>query len=224
MQSTNTEEIFQLLSQKIAKYCQILSDLTSSDVFFKSSLNQRSFYWGTYKMVFTYTHHGLQYDRNTESLLKINDRSLTSDIDCIVDELLNVDNNDDYDLNNKSTSKTLIKDQLNNSKQSDNDNTPVEIKDCIIFADRLDDTLYEEYLRKYEKSREYIDDDDIDHEDQLINEDDDGDYDDSCNTSSVNTFELSNLYTCNQCTSSSSSSTEPQKSKIKFQNLPKLKV
>ena len=32
---TNVDEIFHLLSQKIAKYCQILADLTNCEVFYK---------------------------------------------------------------------------------------------------------------------------------------------------------------------------------------------
>lgn len=34
---TNVDEIFHLLSQKIAKYCQILADLTNCEVFYKVS-------------------------------------------------------------------------------------------------------------------------------------------------------------------------------------------
>ena len=35
---TNVDEIFHLLSQKIAKYCQILADLTNCEVFYKAQL------------------------------------------------------------------------------------------------------------------------------------------------------------------------------------------
>ena len=35
---TNVDEIFHLLSQKIAKYCQILADLTNCEVFYKVSI------------------------------------------------------------------------------------------------------------------------------------------------------------------------------------------
>lgn len=35
---TNVDEIFHLLSQKIAKYCQILADLTNCEVFYKVTI------------------------------------------------------------------------------------------------------------------------------------------------------------------------------------------
>ncbi len=37
---TNVDEIFHLLSQKIAKYCQVLADLTNCEVFYKAQLQQ----------------------------------------------------------------------------------------------------------------------------------------------------------------------------------------
>jgi hypothetical protein len=146
---TNADEIFQILSQKISKYCQILSDLTNCEVFFKSNLNSRSLYWGTYKMMFNYSHQGLQYDRN-DSLIKISGRSLSNDISNIVEELLNVEN---FDKIPQATNQN----EFEQEKFSGDD--AVELRDCVVFMDRLDDTLYEHYLQKFEKSRVFNEDD-----------------------------------------------------------------
>jgi hypothetical protein len=158
---TNADEIFQILSQKIAKYCQILSDLTNCEVFFKSNLNNnRSLYWGTYKTMFNYTHQGLQYDRN-DSLIKISGRSLSSDIANIVEELLNVESLDTTSNNNETINEEKL---LLSAKTSTAATTTtivtddsLELKECVVFMDRLDEQLYEHYLEKFEKSRVFVD-------------------------------------------------------------------
>jgi hypothetical protein len=157
---TNADEIFQILSQKIAKYCQILSDLTNCEVFFKSNLNNnRSLYWGTYKTMFNYTHQGLQYDRN-DSLIKISGRSLSSDIANIVEELLNVESLDTTSNNNETINEEkLILSTKTSSSLATTTTTDdsLELKECVVFMDRLDEQLYEHYLEKFEKSRVFVD-------------------------------------------------------------------
>ena len=164
---TNADEIFQILSQKIAKYCQILSDLTNCEVFFKSNLNNnRSLYWGTYKMMFNYTHQGLQYDRN-DSLIKISGRSLSSDIANIVEELLNVESLDSSNNKTIDNNETINEEKLllatttasaaHNMTSTISNDDSIELKECVVFMDRLDDQLYEHYLEKFEKSRVFID-------------------------------------------------------------------
>lgn len=181
--SANTEEIYQLLSQKIAKYCQVLSDLTNCEVFFKSTLNQRSLYWGTYKMMYTYSHQGLHYDRN-ESLIKIMGRSLSNDVNNIVEELLAPENLDETSQSELNTSVNYT--ILSQRQSTDTNYTPafhqglnvsgsgagveiataltpaeiemIDVKDCVVFADRLDDGIFEEYLQKLEKNKTYVDD------------------------------------------------------------------
>ena len=116
----NVEEIFKILSQKIAKYCQVLSDLTNCEVFYKAQLplnnptptelqllnskkkynykpkntrnkNVRSLYWGTNKMLHQFTHEeGVRYEKaNSDSLIKINQRSLSNGINNLIEEILN---------------------------------------------------------------------------------------------------------------------------------------
>ena len=162
--TTNADEIFQILSQKIAKYCQILSDLTNCEVFFKSNLNNsRSLYWGTYKMMFNYTHQGLQFDRN-DSLIKIGGRSMTSDIANIVEELLNVENLESSSKSDRPSSCSFVNETINEEKSSVmvtnvvEQNENIELKECVVFMDRLDEQLYEQYLEKFEKSRAFVDD------------------------------------------------------------------
>ncbi len=125
---TNVNEIFHLLSQKIAKYCQILADLTNCEVFYKAQLQQgasegqtphgrgskksrynnpnnscnsrhhrsnqtkkRSLYWGTHQMLFQYSHNqGLKYDKHGgDSLIKLNQRSISTDVTNLIEEILN---------------------------------------------------------------------------------------------------------------------------------------
>lgn len=184
MINSNADEIYQLLSQRIAKYCQVLADLTNCEVFFKSTLNQRSLYWGTYKMMFNYTHQGLQYDRN-EALIKISSRSLSADVNNIVEELLgaeqlndsyyldtsqtNADNaNDNVTLNllNDTTATTTAGTSINGDISSYvNEITTnldtIEFKDCGVYVQKLDDNLLEEYLSKFEKSRVYVEEEPI---------------------------------------------------------------
>ena len=155
---SNADEIFQILSQKIAKYCQILSDLTNCEVFFKSSLNNnRSLYWGTYKMMFNYSHQGLQHDRN-DSLIKISGRSLSNDISNIVEELLNVETLDKSGHGNSVTNTSILLNDTTNEKVETEVHDDVEIRDCVVFMDRLDNRLYEHYLEKFEKSRVFNED------------------------------------------------------------------
>jgi hypothetical protein len=121
---TNVDEIFYLLSQKIAKYCQILSDLTNCEVFYKAYLpltsnrfnldnnsnnnknnntkskqnvsskirsHQRSLYWGTHQMLFRFSHEqGIRFDKSAgDSLIKLNQRSISSDVNQLIEEILN---------------------------------------------------------------------------------------------------------------------------------------
>ena len=111
---SNVDDIFQLLSQKIAKYCQILSDLTNCEVFYKAQLpitNQndatkptrylrknerlnkqhRSLYWGTHQMIFEYSHNnGIRYDKaGGDSLIKLNQRSFSNNVNDLIEEILN---------------------------------------------------------------------------------------------------------------------------------------
>jgi hypothetical protein len=165
--ASNTDEIFQILSQKIAKYCQVLSDLTNCEVFFKSNLNQRSLYWGTYKMMFNYTHQGLQYDRN-ESLIKISGRSISNDVNNIVDELLNADNLDETTMTHNDLQtyfhSQAVQSRMNSSISSDTynvqDTDQIVFRDLTVYADRLDENLYAQYLEKFERSRVYNDQED----------------------------------------------------------------
>lgn len=107
----NVDEIFQLFSQKIAKYCQVLSDLTNCEVFYKAQLpanskpsngaikstskkktrQSKTLYWGTHKMLFEYSHNdGIRYDKlGGDSLIKIHQRSIISNVHDLIEEILN---------------------------------------------------------------------------------------------------------------------------------------
>ena len=154
---SNVDEIFHLVSQKIATYCQVLADLTNCEVFYKAQLSaapssvketaphshqprnangkssssssnqskaattkknnascnssvpngngnkqhhkqqqqqqqqqRRSLYWGTHQMLFDYSHNqGLRYDKTADSLIRIDQRSLTNDVHDLIEEILN---------------------------------------------------------------------------------------------------------------------------------------
>ena len=214
---TNVDEIFQLLSHKIAKYCQILSDLTNCEVFYKAQLplnneaqtantksaskrnlnKKKSLYWGTHQMLFQYSHNqGIKYDKNGgDSLIKINQRSISNDVTNLIEEILNAPSlqSSDTENNTKSAnSEQLHKKQLSNFRSyediinemevnqsqtcdgddnddddDDDDNACVitssdfissnqmkiqniDIKDCCVYLNRLDDELVENYLHKFE--------------------------------------------------------------------------
>jgi hypothetical protein len=217
---SNVEDIFQLLSQKIAKYCQILTDLTNCEVFYKAQLhisdaktavgaaaaaatpppktnnskykpknvvnkNVRSLYWGTHKMLFQHSHgHGLKYEKsNGDSLIKIGHRSLSNDINSLIEELLNMNEptgEPSMHLHHHSkqpvlmsnpaaTAKTsgasgkrLFKSYPGGQKTGGHDSVaassstcflPVEsvdLKECFIGLERLDDNVFEQYLNKFE--------------------------------------------------------------------------
>lgn len=168
---SNVDEIFQLLSQKIAKYCQVLADLTNCEVFYKAQLplpqiNEansgqkpkskykqktknpqiRSLYWGTHQMLFQYSHNqGLKYDKSQgDSLIKINQRSLSSDVTNLIEEILN------------EPSLTLKQSKLASSKAKKTNlnlnERKVDIKDCCVYLNRLDDSIFDQYLNKFELS------------------------------------------------------------------------
>jgi hypothetical protein len=207
----NVDEIFQLLSHKIAKYCQVLADLTNCEAFFKAQLplsstttnminnnhnkkqniaclNKRSLYWGTHKMLFQHSHNqGLKYDKQGgDSLIKITQRSLSNDVNNLIEEILNepnlnlkqienlnnlshnlshsketslnTDSNNEVNLNDmrpKSSSSTLnetytftlLEDSKLNKKYTKSD---IDLKDCCIYLNRLNDSVYDQYLNKFE--------------------------------------------------------------------------
>ena len=185
---SNVDDIFQLLSQKIAKYCQILSDLTNCEVFYKAQLpitNQneqenkptrymrknerlnkqhRSLYWGTHQMIFEYSHNnGIRYDKaGGDSLIKLNQRSFSNNVNDLIEEILNGPNLNDQ-LNNKQTSITSttaqVIDKQRISQESDIistkssttklDNT-LKFKDCCVYMNRLDESVVDSYLNKFE--------------------------------------------------------------------------
>lgn len=125
---SNVDEIFQFLSQNIAKYCQVLSDLTNSEVFFKAQLpssfdfmpnenglannlkcnesseKSSSLYWGTDNMLFQYSHgKGLAFN-NGDCLIRVNQKSFTKDINLLIEEIFNEPNlKFKYTLNDKIT-------------------------------------------------------------------------------------------------------------------------
>jgi hypothetical protein len=186
---SNVEDIFQLLSQKIAKYCQILTDLTNCEVFYKAQLhvndpkaaaapppksnskykpknvvnkNVRSLYWGTHQMLFQHSHgDGLKYEKsNGDSLIKIGHRSLSNDINSLIEELLNM--NEEPSGSNANGNKPVLpggEKKLFKSfpaEKSSDDNVcflPIEsvsLKECFIGLERLDDNVFEQYLSKFE--------------------------------------------------------------------------
>ena len=212
---SNAEEIFQLLSQKIAKYCQILTDLTNCEVFYKAQLplvpeaqnsasknltpktsaskykpknvvnkNIRSLYWGTHKMLFEHSHgHGLRYEKiNGDSLIKISTRSLASDINSLIEELLNMNESNTNPstvsnslLTNNSesqpvstntipttiaaatvTKKKMYKSFVDSAKTA-SDTSKVEIKDFFVGLERMDDNVFEQYLNKFELVNNSVD-------------------------------------------------------------------
>lgn len=185
---SNVDEIFQLLSHKIAKYCQILADLTNCEVFYKAQLpsnesipastkkskssNDRikSLYWGTHKMLFQFSHNqGIKFDKaNGDCLIKVNQRSLSSDVNNLIEEILN-----EPSLNLKQIeSLTQVNDNPNKNKittvqidntvemiqpqhrpvqtENNNDKDKLLIRDCRVYLDRLNDDLFDEYLNKFE--------------------------------------------------------------------------
>ena len=216
---SNVDEIFQLLSHKIAKYCQVLADLTNCEAFFKAQLplsstttnilnsnnnkkqniarlNKRSVYWGTHKMLFQHSHNqGLKYDKQGgDSLIKITQRSLSNDVNNLIEEILNEPNlnlkqienlnNLSHNLNSNKTAHDI---NLNSSADSNNNTSlevnlnemraksssslnetytftlldesklnkkysksEIDIKDCCIYLDRLNDSVYHQYLNKFE--------------------------------------------------------------------------
>jgi hypothetical protein len=115
---TNVDDIFNLLSKKIAKYCQVLADLTNCEVFYKAQLpakepfndkaaavaknskkysiendanRARSLYWGTHQMLFEHSHtNGIRLDKSgLDCLIRINQRLLSTDMNDLIEEVLN---------------------------------------------------------------------------------------------------------------------------------------
>lgn len=223
---SNVEEIFQFLSQKIAKYCQVLADLTNCEVFYKAQLphnmniitsehnfsNDRksqetiiknsSVYWGTHQMLFEYSHgKGIRFSKkNGDCLIRINQRSFTNDVNNLIEEILN-EPTIDYkiaskkkNLSRSSISESIQKD-LNNLDKGINEilNEPssnINIRDCYIVLNRIDEKQTEAHLKNFEKKNnkinlntnkhEYITELNIPEEDELysdqfsINLDEDG--------------------------------------------------
>jgi hypothetical protein len=182
---SNGEEVFQLLSHKIAKYCQILSDLTNCEVFYKAQLplnssnnnnnagnktsyskykpkkivnkNIKSLYWGTHKMLFEFSHgNGIKYERiNGDSLIKIGNRSLSSDINSLIEELLNEPNKSSVlkhpvRSGNSPNTPESDKNNLFNKRVKEASSNGTQLKECFIHLDRLDDSIFEQYLNKFE--------------------------------------------------------------------------
>lgn len=236
---SNVEEIFQLLSQKIAKYCQVLADLTNCEVFYKAQMpvnvngnsdsaanrataikkpskykpktvrnkHMRSLYWGTHQMLFQFSHdQGIKYDRaNGDSLIKINQRSLSSDVNSLIEEILNepaLNLQNELYLNVKTNASqakgptmtttttmttslvdeqattAIVNERKRKIKQVDGD---LQIKDCSVCLNRLDDNLAEEYLNRFEMKHStnelfvdetVVDDFDLPSEDDLNEEED----------------------------------------------------
>lgn len=150
---SNVEDIFNILSRKIAKYCQILSDLTNCEVFYKAQLpvnpvnhkepktqpskykpknvvnkNIRSLYWGTNKMLFEHSHgQGLRYQKfNGDSLIKIGCRSLNGDLSSLIEELLKEPNQAGFNTTNsnyKTQTRKLLSKQQPTSETTSHTNS-----------------------------------------------------------------------------------------------------
>ena len=60
----------------------------------QSLSRKRSLYWGTHQMLFQYSHNqGLKYDKTGgDSLIKINQRSISNDVTNLIEEILNAPN------------------------------------------------------------------------------------------------------------------------------------
>lgn len=165
---TNVDEIFYVLSQKIAKYCQILSDLTNCEVFYKAHLpitsnsvhsssspasdnstnnkskkskqtpsnknrsQQRSLYWGTHQMLFHFSHEkGIRFDKSAgDSLIKLNHRSISMDVNKLIDEILHAPlattTNSSTDVASTSNAVTKRIDNILNQENKDANNKTVD--------------------------------------------------------------------------------------------------
>ncbi len=196
---TNVDEIFYLLSQKIAKYCQILSDLTNCEVFYKAYLplnntnknelntkskklnnnnynnsknnpssstisttkQLRSLYWGTHQMLFQFSHdQGIKYNKQSgDSLIKLNNRSISTDINQLIEEILNApstssstvtnENNKEQTIDSNIQTPKLINKELINKSQTNE----IKLKDCCIYLNKLDDNenvTIDHYFNKFE--------------------------------------------------------------------------
>ena len=196
----NVEEIFQLLSQKIAKYCQVLADLTNCEVFYKAQLpdvpkppepnkrkkstyvkrnkrlnDGRTLYWGTYRMLFEYSHNqGIIFDKDRDCLIKIN-RSHMTHLNHLIEEILKdpqipskpveqVDQGPETADNPPKSSSTAQAEPVSQDvpepvvtekpavpETKENDpKDEIEFKECRVFMERLDEASLVKYQEKFE--------------------------------------------------------------------------
>lgn len=177
---SNVDEIFQFLSQKIAKYCQILADLTNSEVFFKTQLlsnydmipyekksngKSNSLYWGTTNMLFKYSHgKGLTFD-DGDCLIRVNRNSFSNDINFLVEDIFNEPN---LEL------KHVLKKNISNLEKPQNEDydlrkisnqdpnllveeiDEIKIRECFIKLNQIDKNELEKNLNYFEKSNNKI--------------------------------------------------------------------
>lgn len=103
-----------------------------------NNTRKRSLYWGTHQMLFQYSHNqGLKYDKSGgDSLIKINQRSISNDVTNLIEEILNAPNlQEDTISSSRETSPALnkyISKTKNNDEQIDSVKSTVQLIDTEI--------------------------------------------------------------------------------------------
>ena len=127
-------------------------------------------------MLFQYSHNqGLKFDKNGgDSLIKITQRSLSNDVNNLVEEILNEEplanlKQVSSNLVNLNEEKSKLDSELNAFKPNSMQSNPsmfnrineksdnVQIKDCCIMIKRLNDIVYDQYLNKFEHINNQLD-------------------------------------------------------------------